>query len=138
MGIFRVGIFWVGISQGEFTRGNLMGENFPRGNFQGGIFPDTLTISVVKFFYVKNSKKVCKIFHSLILLFQFLENVCALTLVTWLRARLHETRRKVNRFEISLRGVRCQHYSSNGVRLLHYQRSHDLRWSETHFGVNLT
>ena len=38
VGIFQLGIFWVGIFFWEFPRGSLMGANFPVGNFLGRIF----------------------------------------------------------------------------------------------------
>ena len=42
-------------------------------------------------------------------------------------------KRNSNLFEISLRDK--FHF---GVRQLHYQRTHDFGWSETHFGANFT
>ena len=47
MGIFRVGIVWVGVILDEnflcwaFSGWKLSGENHPDGNFLGGSFPST-------------------------------------------------------------------------------------------------
>ena len=46
MGIFRVGIFWVQLFRGKFTRGKSDRWDFSGGSFPVRIFPDAIHIYV--------------------------------------------------------------------------------------------